>query len=147
MKTKPQHHPEDYGLDIMGGDDDLFRWFLLAYLLGKPIQSAVAVNTWKLFVERKLDTPWALAGEKEKTLAYVLVEVKYTRYNHVMAKALHIMSKQLIDKYEGSLLLMISRSENETDFGKRLQEFHGIGPKTAEIIMRETEEYFASRIE
>lgn len=146
-KLKPQHHPEDYGLDVMSGDDDLFRWFLLAYLLGKPIQSTVAVQTWKLFVERGIDTPWAIVGTKEQKLAHTLVEGKYTRYNHVMAKALLTMSQQLIDRYDGSLTLMISLSENETEFGKRLQELYGIGPKTAEIIMRETQEYFADRIE
>ncbi|MCA0228072.1 DNA methylase [Patescibacteria group bacterium] len=147
LKSKPQHHPEDYGLDVMTSEDDLFRWFLLAYLLGKPIQSTVAVNTWKLFIEQGIDTPWAIMSTKERKLAHLLVEGKYTRYNHVMAKALLTMSKQLIDRYDGSLMLMISLSETETEFGKRLQELYGIGPKTAEIIMRETEEYFASRVE
>ncbi len=146
-RPKPVHHPEDYGLDVMGSEDDLFRWFLLAYLLGKPIQSTVAVNTWKLFVERGYDTPWALKEAREYTLARLLVEGKYTRYNHVMAKALHTMSTQLIAMYDGSLLLMINASESEKEFGKRLQELHGIGPKTAEIIMRETVEYFAERVE
>ncbi len=131
----------------MSGDDDLFRWFLLAYLLGKPIQSSVAVQTWKLFVERGIDTPWAIMATKESKLARLLVEGKYTRYNHVMAKALLTMSRQLVDMYDGSLVLMISLSENETEFSKRLQELYGIGPKTAEIIMRETDEHFASRIE
>lgn len=147
LKSKPQHHPEDYGLDVMTSEDDLFRWFLLAYLLGKPIQSTVAVNTWKLFIEQGIDTPWAIMSTKERKLAHLLVEGKYTRYNHVMAKALLTMSQQLIDMYDGSLMLMISLSETETEFGKRLQELYGIGPKTAEIIMRETEEYFASRVE
>ena len=49
--------------------------------------------------------------------------------------------------YDGSLQLMLNLSENEEEFSKRLQELHGIGPKTAEIIMRETEEYFARRVE
>lgn len=146
-QPKPRHHPEDYGLDVMTSEDDLFRWFLLAYLLGKPIQSNVAVNTWKLFIEQGIDTPWAIMSTKERKLAHLLVEGKYTRYNHVMAKALLTMSKQLIDRYDGSLMLMISLSETETEFGKRLQELYGIGPKTAEIIMRETEECFASRVE
>lgn len=148
MKNIPNtHYPEDYELDVMRSEDDLFRWFLLAYLLGKPIQSTVAVNTWKLFVERGFDTPWALKEAKEHTLARLLVEGKYTRYNHVMAKALKIMSTQLIAMYDGSLLLMINASQNEEEFSKRLQELHGIGPKTAEIIMRETVEYFADRVE
>lgn len=144
---KPVHTPEDYGLRILDDESDLFRWFLLAYLLGKPIQSKVAVNTWKLFVERKYDTPWALMDASEAALARLLVEGKYTRYNHVMSRALKAMSRQLIAMYDGSLMLMIASSENEDEFSKRLQELHGIGPKTAEIIMRETTEFFAERVE
>lgn len=34
-KPKPIHHAEDFGLDVTSGDDDMFRWFLLAYLFGK----------------------------------------------------------------------------------------------------------------
>lgn len=146
-RAKPVHHAEDYGLDVMDSEDDLFRWFMLAFMLGKPIQSSVAANTWKLFIERGIDTPWALLDTPEHRLARLLVEGKYTRYNHVMAKALRTMAQQLIDRYEGSLVIMLSVSENEEQFAKRLKELYGVGPKTAEIVMRETEEVFARRVE
>lgn len=146
-KPKPEHHPEDYGLDVLSGDDDLFRWFLLAYLLGKPIQSSVAVQTWQLFIEKGFDTPWAIEQASERQLSQLLVEGKYTRYNHVMSRALKTMCGQLINNYEGSLQLMLELSQNESEFSKRLQELFGIGPKTAEIIMRETQEFFARRVE
>lgn len=146
-KPKPVHHAEDFGLDVLGSEDDMFRWFLLAYMLGKPIQSSVAANTWQLFIERGFDTPWALAEVSEGTLSRLLVEGKYTRYNHVMAAALRQMARQLIDMYDGSLIIMMSVSENEDEFIKRLRELYGVGPKTAEIIMREMDEYFARRVE
>lgn len=146
-RQKPSHHAEDHDLYVLESEDDLFRWFLLAYLLGKPIQSTVAVKTWKLFIEKKLDTPWAILETSEYKLSRVLVEGKYTRYNHIVSKALHVMCKQLVTMYDGSVQLMMNLSESEEEFSKRLQELHGIGPKTAEIIMRETEEYFARRVE
>jgi 3-methyladenine DNA glycosylase/8-oxoguanine DNA glycosylase len=55
--------------------------------------------------------------------------------------------EQLIKSYDGSLLLMAENSESEDEFSKRLQELFGVGPKTAEIFMRETEELFARRNE
>jgi 3-methyladenine DNA glycosylase/8-oxoguanine DNA glycosylase len=55
--------------------------------------------------------------------------------------------EQLIENYEGSLMLMYENSANENEFSKRLQELYGVGPKTAEIFMRETEELFARRVE
>lgn len=146
-KPKPQHHAEEFGLDVLSGDDDMFRWFLLSYLFGKPIQSSVAAQTWQIFIDRKIDTPWAIVNLKHRQLVHILDEGKYTRYDEVMARALQICMKQLIDDYEGSLWLMYESSMDEDEFSKRLQKFYGVGPKTAEIFMRETEELFARRVE
>jgi endonuclease III len=146
-KPKPIHHAVEFGLDILSGDDDMFRWFLLSYLFGKPIQSAVAVNTWKLFIERKLDTPWAIMNSSPRAIVRLLDEGKYTRYDEITTRALRICMEQLINNYEGSLMLMYENSETEDEFSKRLQELHGVGPKTAEIFIRETEELFARRAE
>jgi endonuclease III len=146
-KPKPLHHAADFGLDVLSGDGDMFRWFLLAYLFGKPIQSGVAANTWKLFVARQLDTPWAILHSSQRSLARVLDEGKYTRYDEVMSRALLICMEQLVRDYEGSLMLMYENSSNEDEFNKRLQQLYGVGPKTAEIFMRETEELFARRVE
>ena len=146
-RPKPVHHAADFGLDVTSGDDDMFRWFLLAYLFGKPIQSSVAANTWKLFIDRKIDTPWAILNMSPRALVRLLDEGKYTRYDEVMTKALRICMDQLVKSYEGSLMYMYESSMDEDEFSKRLQELYGVGPKTAEIFMRETEELFARRVE
>lgn len=146
-RDKPVHHAEDFGLDVLENENDMFRWFLLAYLFGKPIQSAVAARTWQLFVHRKLDTPWTIKDASHRSLVRLLDEGKYTRYDEVTARALHLCMDYLIREYEGSLLYMFESSADEEEFSRRLQELHGVGPKTAEIFMRETEELFARRIE
>jgi endonuclease III len=146
-KPKPIHHASDFDIDVLSGDDDMFRWFLLSYLFGKPIQSNVAINTWKLFMERNIDTPWAILNMPNRSLVRLLDEGKYTRYDESTARALHTCMEQLIRGYEGSLILMCESSENEDEFSKRLQKLYGVGPKTAEIFMRETEEFFAQRVE
>ncbi|HXH04828.1 MAG TPA: DNA methylase [Candidatus Nitrosotenuis sp.] len=146
-KPKPVHHAEDFNLDVLSGDDDMFRWFLLTYLLGRPIQSTVALRTWKLFIERKKDVPWAILEMSDGQLVSLLHQGGYTRYQHVMTKALKKCMQQLVSQYEGSLYLMLENSEDEDELAKRLQELYGVGPKTAEIFMRETEEYFAHRSE
>lgn len=146
-RPKPVHYASDFGLDVTSGDDDMFRWFLLAYLFGKPIQSSVAANTWKLFMARQIDTPWTILDMPRRKLVRLLDEGKYTRYDEVMSRALQTCMEQLIRDYEGSLVLMYESSENEDEFSKRLQKLYGVGPKTAEIFMRETEELFARRVE
>jgi len=146
-KPKPVHYATDFGLDVLSGDDDMFRWFLLSFLFGKPIQSGVAARTWQLFIDRKIDTPWAIAQANRRTLVRLLDEGRYTRYDEVTARALQICMQQLIDDYQGSLMFMYEESESEDEFSKRLQKLYGVGPKTAEIFMRETEELFARRVE
>jgi endonuclease III len=146
-KDKPNHRASDFGLNVLSGDRDMFRWFLLAYLFGKPIQSAVAAQTWELFMIYNLDTPWDIAKASHRRLVRVLDEGKYTRYDGVMARALHACVEKLINDYEGSLMTMLEYSANEDEFSKRLQQLYGVGPKTAEIFMRETEEFFARRVE
>ncbi len=141
------HTAAEFDLDIFSGDTDMFRWFLLCYLFGKPIRSETAVVTWKLFIEKKLDTPWAIAEASEHELVRVLHDGGYTRYQHVTAQGLKICMDRLIREYEGSLLLAFESSETEEEFSKRIQKFHGVGPKVAEIFMRELEELFARRAE
>jgi len=83
----------------------------------------------------------------DRQLVSLLHQGGYTRYQHVMTNALKTSMKQLVDMYEGSLYIMMESSENEEELSKRLQTLYGVGPKTAEIFMRETEEYFARRVE
>ena len=146
-KPRPTHSAAEFDLDVLSGDTDMFRWFLLCYLFGKPIRSDAAVATWRLFVEDKRDTPWVIADASERQLVRLLNRGGYTRYQHVTARGLHACMEKLIRLYEGSLLLMLETSQDETEFSKQLQSLHGVGPKVAEIFMRETEELFARRAE
>ena len=144
---RKQHHASEFDLDVLSGDADMFQWFLLCYLFGKPIQSDVAVATWQLFIEDKLDTPWAIVAAADHKLVGILHKGGYTRYQHVTAHGLQVCMKQLINDYEGSLYLMLENSLDEEEFSKRLQMLYGVGPKIAEIFMREVEEIFARRVE
>jgi len=146
-KERPVHYASDYDLDVTSGDDDMFRWFLLCYLFGKPIQSNVAVATWRLLIDAKFDTPWAIVEAKHRKLVWKLYEGKYTRYAESTSRGLQECMRQLIRDYDGSLMLMYEYSESEEQFGKRLQKLFGVGPKVTEIFMRETEELFARRVE
>ena len=146
-KARKSHTADDFDLDVLSSDTDMFRWFLLCYLFGKPIQSGVAVTTWKLFIEKKLDTPWAIVEAGDYKLVHVLHEGGYTRYQHVAAHGLQVCMERLIREYEGSLLYMLDSSQDEEEFSKRLQKLYGVGPKIAEIFTKETEEAFARRVE
>lgn len=146
-KPKPDHQAADFELDPLNSEDDMFRWFLLCYLFGKPIRSTTSIETWRLFIERQLDTPWAILEAGNYGLVLLLREGGYARYQHVTADGLEICMDQLIRSYDGSIMEMLYSSQTEGEFSKRLQKLHGVGPKMAEIFMRETQEYFARRAE
>lgn len=146
-RTKQVLHASRLGLDILSGDDDLFRWFLLCYLFGKPIQSSVAIQTWQVLIDHKLDNPWAILQTKHRRLVQLLDLGKYARYDESTATGLQACMEQLIRNYEGSLLIMIEYSASEDELLKKLKGLYGVGPKVAEIFMRETDEFFARRLE
>jgi endonuclease III len=146
-RKQHNHTASEFDLDIFSGDLDLFRWFLLCYLFGKPIRSESAVVTWQLFIDKKLDTPWAISEASENQLVRILHAGGYTRYQHVTARGLKQCMDQLIRDYEGSLWLLVESSQDEEELSKRLQNLHGIGPVVAAIFGREIEEAFARRVE
>lgn len=146
-KAPKIHTAEEFDLDVLSGDMDMFRWFLLCYLFGKPIRSETAVATWRLFIDKKLDTPWAIDQASERQLVSVLHAGGYTRYQHVTARGLKMCMERLIREYEGSIYFIIESSYDIDECSKRLQKLYGVGPKIAEIFMRETEELFARRVE
>lgn len=146
-RPRPSHTAEKFDLDVLSSEADMFKWYLLCYLFGKPIRSDTAVETWKLFLEKGFDNPVAIATASERELVRLLNRGGYTRYQHVTARGLQTCMDQLIDGYEGSLYLMIDNSLDEEEFLKRLKELYGVGPKVAEIFARETEEFFARRAE
>lgn len=147
QKTHKSHTAAEFDLDILSDELDMFRWFLLCYLFGKPIRSSSAVDTWQLFIDKKLDTPWAIANASDRELVRTLHDGGYTRYQHVTARGLKTCMEQLIRMYDGSLIYMLESSEDEDEFSKRLQKLYGVGPKIAEIFTKETEEEFARRVE
>ena len=146
-RQQKTHSPTEFDLDILSGDADMFRWFLLCYLFGKPIRSETAVETWRLFIKKGMDTPWAIIDASEHKLVRILHTGGYTRYQHVTARGLKTCMDRLIREYEGSLFLMLESSLDEDEFKKRLLKLYGVGPTIAAIFTRETQEYFAQRIE
>ena len=144
---RPIHTAEEFNLLVLDSDTDLFKWFLLCYLFGKPIRSEAAIKTWQLLVEAGYDNPWAILKAGRPQLLRILHKGGYRRYDYSTIRGLHACMTKLISEYDGSLLWMLEQSQNEAEFSKRLQKLHGVGPKVAEIFTRETEEYFARRIE
>lgn len=130
---------KDLGIVIEKKEKPLFQWFLASYLFGKRIQQGVARQTWEVFMKHGIDTPKKIAGQSWQQLVDLLGEGHFRRYDESTARSLHEMSKELVRDYHGNLLNMYNDCDSERDFVKRLQKLKGVGPKTAEIFMREAQ--------
>ena len=126
---------EDLGLDATT-DAGLFGWFLASLLFGRPIQQEVAAQTWRLLIEDGFTTPEAIVSAGVGKLDRELWEGKYRRLVGVMAAELPDVMATVVGSY-GSVGNLVRTSANAAELDRRLQSFKGVGPKTAEIFLRD----------
>ncbi|MFL9710530.1 hypothetical protein [Methylobacillus sp. Pita1] len=128
----------DLGLDPKSGkESELFKWFLACYLFGHRISQEIAVNTWKVFMAHGIDSPSKISSNTWQQLVDLLGEGHYKRYDESTARNMLNMAALLQDKYQGKIGNLISASKNRSEIAERLQEIKGVGPKVAEIFLRD----------
>lgn len=134
---RPAITAEQLGIKIERKERELFKWFLASYLFGKRIQQDVARQTWELFIKKGIDSPKKIINYSHEQIVELLDEGNYKRYDESTARSLLDMAKELVRDYHGNLLTMLDCCKDESDFAKQLMKLKGVGPKTAEIFMRE----------
>jgi endonuclease III len=128
---------KELGIDLSSKEETAyFKWFLACLLFGKPIQQEVAKQTYFEFVNEGFTTPDAILRAGWDKLVEVLDRGHYVRFDFSTATKLLDASKTLKDKY-GTLTKLLQMSQTLDELSSRLQEFKGIGPKTAEIFLRD----------
>ena len=115
---------------------DYFKWFLACLLFGKPIQQEVAKRTYFEFLNEGLTNPDAILAAGWDRLVEVLDKGHYVRYDFSTATKLLEVCKALKEKY-GTLSNLFEQARTADELSAHLQEFKGIGPKTAQIFLRD----------
>jgi endonuclease III len=137
-------YAKELGIDLSSKQEtEYFKWFLASLLFGKPIQQEVAKRTYFEFVNNGLTTPDAIIQAGWDKLVEVLDHGHYVRYDFSTATKLLDVSKTLKEKY-GTLTALLKQSHSIDELTSRLEEFKGIGPKTAEIFLRDIVPIFSS---
>lgn len=126
-------------------EPEVFRWFLACLLFGKPIQQDVAKRAYLEFVKEGLTTPDAILRAGWDRLVEVLDHGHYVRYDFSTATKLLEVMKALKDRY-GSVTNLLKQSSTAEELSVRLLEFKGVGPKTAEIFIRDIAPVFYGAI-
>jgi hypothetical protein len=126
----------DLGIDTTT-DQGLFDWLLASLLFGRPVPQEAAASAFRKFKEDGWDNPGDFTADDHHPLWHELWEGDYHRLSSVMSHELRDVMGALISDYDGSVARLVRISSTRDEVSQRLQRFKGVGPKTAEIFMRE----------
>jgi endonuclease III len=135
-------YAKELGIDLSSKQEaEYFKWLLACLLFGKPIQQEVAKRTYFEFVNGGLTNPDAIIQAGWDKLVEVLDKGHYVRFDYSTATKLLDVCKALKEKY-GTITNLLKQVQSIDELSSRLQEFKGIGPKTAEIFLRDIRPVF-----
>ncbi len=142
MRSNRTHIAESLGIKLSSRkESEMFKWFLACLLFGKPIQRQVAERAYRTLAAAGLVDPDAVLRAGWDELVRLLDDAHYVRFDFSTATKLLHVSEELKQRY-GSVASLIAQSKTPGELSKRLQEFKHIGPKTAEIFVREVSPIF-----
>jgi len=137
MDAGRTHIAEGLGIRLSSKEEEeLFKWFLACLLFGKPIQRQVAERAFQALAAAQLVGPDAILRAGWDELVRLLDEAHYVRFDFSTATKLLHVSKELKERY-GTLTQLLEKSKTPRELSARLQELKHIGPKTAQIFVRE----------
>jgi len=128
-------YSEELGIDL-STPSGRFKWFIASILFGARISEQIATNTYRCLEAAGIDTPDRIVGAGWDRLVEILDMGGYVRYDFSTATKLLEIMTALRQSY-GSLENLYCQASGGKDLEKRLQEFKGIGPTTAQIFLRE----------
>jgi hypothetical protein len=138
-------YSEELGIDLARGTDrQYFLWFLASLLFGGHISETIAGNTYRAFVRHRLTTPRRiLAAGWDFLVNPIMREGGYVRYDGRKSDQVLRDCQALIDDYRGSLMRLHDAANDARDLEQRLLAFHGVGPITVNIFLRELRPFWA----
>ena len=134
-----KRYSEVLGINLNSGkDEEIFKWFLASVLFGAPITETSVIKTYKCFQEYEVLTPERIIETGWDSLVRILDEGSYTRYDFKTADKLLEVMRSIIEKHNGSLILLHSRASDAGDLENTLKALgKGIGDTTVSIFLRE----------
>lgn len=131
------HLAENLGINLGSKrEEELFKWFLLCLLFGRPIQREVAEEAYQKLVRARLVSPGAIIHAGWDKLVQLLDEAHYVRYDFSTATKLLEVCSELKRRY-GTMTHLLVQAKTAKELRSRLLEFKHIGPVTAGIFLRE----------
>jgi hypothetical protein len=138
LKRSPLYS-EQLGIDLARDDEqEWFKWFLASLLFGGHISETIADHTYQAFAAHGLLTPRKIVGAGWDYLVNpIMREGGYVRYDGRKSDQVLQDCERLLHDYQGSLKRLHEAAADAADLEARMSAFHGVGPVTANIFLRE----------
>lgn len=132
-------YSEELSIDLSARDDNqYFRWFLASLLFGGRIGETIARHTYQAFCRHQLTNPRdILKAGWDFLVDPVMREGGYVRYDFGKSRQIVRDCQSLVDLYQDSLWRLHEAARDKSDLEARLLAFHGVGPVTVNIFLRE----------
>jgi len=133
-------YSEELGIDLVARSDAVyFHWFLASVLFGARISETTAKNTYRSFVRHGLTSPRKIIRAGWDFLVFpVMRDGGYVRYDGRKSDQVLRDCEALIADYSGSLRRLHEAAGDARNLEERLLAFHGLGPVTVNIFLRES---------
>ncbi len=132
-------YSEELGINLWENEDgELFKWFLASLLFGARISESIARHTYRTFEKYCLLEPQAILNAGWDFLVNpVMREGGYVRYDGMTSTKVLRDCEALLEQYGGRLKELHRQACDDRDLERKLTGFHGVGPVTANIFLRE----------
>ncbi|MCW2526421.1 MAG: methylase [Pseudonocardiales bacterium] len=136
--NKARIGPRELGIDLSDGSDaEVFKWLIACQLFGERISQDIAAKTFTELDKAGYTSPKALANADWQAVVDALGRGGYRRYDESTARELISIGKYLLEDYGGSMTQLHEQADTTKALKEKVQEFKGVGPKAAEIFLRE----------
>jgi endonuclease III len=137
--ARAELYSEELGIRLRDRQDrEYFKWFLASLLFGGRISETIAKNTYRAFARHRLVTPKAiLAAGWDYLVNPIMREGGYVRYDGRKSTQVLRDCATLVEEYDGSLKKLHDDSADSSDLEAKLLAFHGVGPVTVNVFLRE----------
>jgi endonuclease III len=130
---------EQAGIRLADKPSPLYQLLVLATLLSARISADVAVAAARELFRAGCRTPRKMAGATWQQRVDALGRGHYRRYDERTATMLGDGAALLLDRWRGDLRRLHAEAGSTKELRELLQEFPGIGPTGADIVLREAQ--------
>ncbi|QLG61471.1 DNA methylase [Halorarum salinum] len=132
-------YSEELDIDLRSGDDgELFEWFLASLPFDGRISEGTAKRTYRAFENHDLLTPGAILDAGfDYPVNPMMREGGYVRHDNRRSEQVLRDCETLIEEYDGSLNALHEAAADAEALEERIDAFHGVGPVTTNIFLRE----------